>query len=300
MAILISPNFNNIVRKNREMQNDGYGLIFYGICLACEVSLHRNNTKFCSRKCANGYNKTNAKYTHSQIANMIERYTNGESTVSISKIYDTEPKTINSILRRNNILIRSNSEYSGMMFHGHQNRHDSKYDYLDREQIVILYKNDNSIDDIAKILNITFYGAYEILKRAGVKFRKGAPGEKNYFYGKRGAAAPGFKEPFLRKQTIYMAIRGCSKYSEWREGVFRRDNYTCVICGDNRGGNLNADHIVPFSVILSKNNINKLEDSFECKELWSLENGRTLCIECHKKTDTWGVKAKKLLRGLGK
>lgn len=29
-----------------------------------------------------------------------------------------------------------------------------------------------------------------------------------------------------------------------------------------------------------------------CEELWDLNNGRTLCIDCHKKTETWGGKTK--------
>lgn len=30
-----------------------------------------------------------------------------------------------------------------------------------------------------------------------------------------------------------------------------------------------------------------------CKELWDIANGRTLCRDCHKKTDTWGTNLKK-------
>lgn len=54
----------------------------------------------------------------------------------------------------------------------------------------------------------------------------------------------------------------------WREAVFARDNWTCQECG-KRGGTLNAHHLVEFS----KN-----------KELrTSIENGKTLCVSCHRK-----------------
>lgn len=63
----------------------------------------------------------------------------------------------------------------------------------------------------------------------------------------------------------------------WRKAVFERDNYTCQICGI-LGTELNADHIKPYH---------------QFPELRSdINNGRTLCINCHRKTDTYGRKKK--------
>ena len=78
---------------------------------------------------------------------------------------------------------------------------------------------------------------------------------------------------------IHNTIRRSLEYRLWRTAVFERDKYTCIWCGDDRGGNLNADHIKPFA---------------HYPELrFAIDNGRTLCVECHKKTDTWGSKSKK-------
>ena len=77
---------------------------------------------------------------------------------------------------------------------------------------------------------------------------------------------------------INLIIRTSSKYKEWRKEVFKRDNYTCVECSYT-GRNLNADHIKPFAYFP--------ELRFE------LSNGRTLCVDCHKKTDTYLSKARK-------
>jgi len=70
-------------------------------------------------------------------------------------------------------------------------------------------------------------------------------------------------------------IRESLKYRTWRKAVYERDNYACVWCGNK--GYLNADHIKPF----------KLYPELR----FNLNNGRTLCIDCHKKTDTYGGRA---------
>lgn len=89
-----------------------------------------------------------------------------------------------------------------------------------------------------------------------------APRGENH-YNWRGGVTP-----------VNLSIRASLEYKLWREAVFKRDHYTCVWCGDNKGGNLNADHIKPFALF---------------PELrFAIDNGRTLCVPCHQKTDTFG------------
>ena len=92
---------------------------------------------------------------------------------------------------------------------------------------------------------------------------------------------------------LYRAIRECYKYNDWRSSVFSRDNYTCQHCGKKRG-EIHADHIKPFSFLSKKEKIKTLDEALSCYELWDTKNGRTLCINCHKKTDTWGFRKYKL------
>lgn len=64
------------------------------------------------------------------------------------------------------------------------------------------------------------------------------------------------------------------QYREWRTAVFVRDDYTCRFC-HKKGGTLNADHIQPFSLF---------------PELrFDINNGRTLCVPCHRATPTFGI-----------
>lgn len=83
--------------------------------------------------------------------------------------------------------------------------------------------------------------------------------------------------------AVHLLVRKSINYCKWRKEVFQRDNYTCQHC-NARGGRLEAHHIKLFSKILKENNIITYEDAMNCEELCNLDNGQTLCIECHNDT----------------
>ena len=114
--------------------------------------------------------------------------------------------------------------------------------------------------------------------RKGMKFSKehlknmslARKGDKNWNW--KGGITP-----------INNAIRNSLEYKLWRKAVYERDNLTCVWCGKKGGWNkntrerivINADHIKPFALF---------------PELrFAIDNGRTLCVNCHKTTSTYGV-----------
>ncbi len=82
-------------------------------------------------------------------------------------------------------------------------------------------------------------------------------------------------------KSLYNQIRDSKEYTLWRLAVFTRDNFTCQECGDKTGSNLNAHHLKEFSKILEENNITTIEQALVCKELWDIDNGITLCEDCH-------------------
>ena len=81
---------------------------------------------------------------------------------------------------------------------------------------------------------------------------------------------------------FHQSIRTNYIYRQWRDDIFTRDNFTCNICG-GRGCYLHAHHIKSFSSIMRYYEITTLEEALECSELWNINNGITLCKECHKK-----------------
>jgi len=107
-------------------------------------------------------------------------------------------------------------------------------------------------------------------------------GENNAFYGKkhtmetqerlsayRGELKGNWKggiTPIRKKE------RSTFEYQNWRKAVKERDEYKCLRCGSE--DNLEADHIKSFA--------------YHPELRFDIENGRTLCRDCHKKTDSYG------------
>lgn len=74
--------------------------------------------------------------------------------------------------------------------------------------------------------------------------------------------------------VITRGIRRSNEYVIWRKAVMERDNKTCIWCGVTE--NLHVDHIKRF---------------IDYPELrFAIDNGRVLCFDCHKTTDTYGKK----------
>lgn len=105
------------------------------------------------------------------------------------------------------------------------------------------------------------------------KSQKGKPRPQTA--GNKNAAWKGGISPLVK------IIRASLPYEKWRGLVFKRDNYKCIKCGDDKGGNLIAHHIDTFSNIFEKNHINDINQAYDCKEFWDVGNGSTLCDLCH-------------------
>lgn len=78
-------------------------------------------------------------------------------------------------------------------------------------------------------------------------------------------------------------IRTSNEYYEWRNSIYKRDYFTCQLCGDNTGHNLNVHHIIELNKIIKNNNIKFIGEALKCNILWNINNGITLCKKCHQK-----------------
>ncbi len=100
------------------------------------------------------------------------------------------------------------------------------------------------------------------------KISKANAGAKNSFW--KGGVS-------LKNKTERQLAMHLLPYKVWREAVFARDNYTCVCC-NKRGVELNADHIMSWAEYPALR--------------YGVSNGRTLCVGCHRRTDSYGNRNK--------
>lgn len=106
-------------------------------------------------------------------------------------------------------------------------------------------------------------------KAIGLSLKGKYTGENNWNW-------KGGLSTWLWQDGLYKSI----EYGNWRISVFKRDNFTCREC-NVKGKRLHAHHIAPKSLYPEL--------------MFSLDNGITLCEECHRKTETYGVNKKYMI-----
>lgn len=139
--------------------------------------------------------------------------------------------------------------------------------------------------EIRKGIKIGLKKAHE---KAPERMRKRMVGYKNPAW--RGSGNPNYgknarrneKHPMWVKDRSKLKSRPLSEGREWRIKVFIRDNYTCQECGARNGNgkriDLQAHHIKPYAIFP--------------KLRFDINNGITLCLDCHKQTETYALNSK--------
>lgn len=80
------------------------------------------------------------------------------------------------------------------------------------------------------------------------------------------------------------------QYKLWKEKIKERDK-KCKLCGLTEAQQivkkisivgLEAHHIIPITLLIDYHHITNKKKAKECKLLWDISNGITLCDECHR------------------
>jgi len=153
-------------------------------------------------------------------------------------------------------------------------------------------KSESHINNMKKPKSTECINNMKLAKNIG-RFKKG---NKSYWKGKKISLKHRKKLSISHKgkniknkdysgkyMTLSKLIRSMPEYRQWRSNCFTRDNWTCQTC-NKRGGYLEIHHIKSIKKIILGNNIKGTLSARNCKELWDINNGVTLCKYCHSLT----------------
>ena len=173
---------------------------------------------------------------------------------AIGKFFGCSAKPIYDRLKEAGVKIRHHNDTK----RGRESPHKIK---LDENLVVAMYlEKYASGQTVADHFGVSRQVIDRILQEEGVP--KKPIGESRNMWGEN---SPNWKSHITPEERAQR--RDIAKQKRWSQDVYKRDNYTCQKCGDNKGGNLNAHHIVPHSADRSK--------------AWDVDNGITLCKPCH-------------------
>lgn len=147
-----------------------------------------------------------------------------------------------------------------------------------------LGKKPSNLEELIKLSKETH--SHRLKKLGKIPWNKGKKGVQAYTeeWRKNNSDAHKGLKSYLWKGGITpltKQIRACFEYRQWKSDCFRRDDYTCQLCGD-KGGWKEVDHYPKtFSSIFHDNDIKTIDDAVKCVEFWDINNGRTLCNGCH-------------------
>lgn len=247
---------------------------------------------------------------------LIEEYLNRKKTAKLISLENNIAKaTVLSYLRKYNISIRKSNEA--------RNPNIKK---ITKEYLLEEYVNKKkTLREISEKLEVSAHCISNFLKTHDIKVRSskesseirgtrpkgkkhnfygkinplsnywGKKGKENHMFGKSGCLSPTWSGG---KTSLQKNVRDSFKNKEWKSKILKRDNFKCTLCSNKK--DLQIDHIKPFAVIILENKIRSFDQAMNCSELFDINNGRVLCKECHKKTETYLKGTSKIIRDLTK
>ncbi len=186
---------------------------------------------------------------------ICDAYISGLSSTQVAQRFGVNQRTVLNVLRRNGVRPRERTVANSLLF-----------------KDAAFYAN-----HVAKRQN----------KPSGAAGKRWRVGHRVFKPSLREEKNPQWKGG---KTPLIIRIRTCPEYATWRADVLSRDQYRCVDCGRTAvdGASITTDHIVGLADLLVRFSILDWQSALDCDAIWDRANGRTLCLECHRKTPTWG------------
>lgn len=93
----------------------------------------------------------------------------------------------------------------------------------------------------------------------------------------------------LSVSALIIQLRKTDTYFEWKKAVHIRDRFTCQKCGRRNGRKpiIEAHHLIEFSDLVRRSGVTSVAEGVEHLSLWDINNGQTLCHDCHKGTPSY-------------
>lgn len=201
----------------------------------------------------------------------------------IGNLYNCSRKPINRLIKEFNLKTRTKLEATRI-------RQPRKLDSITKKQLYNLYVVEKLTGtEIADMYNCSYPIVYNQLRKYNIPIRDSKECIKDIKrYGKNN---PNYKDG---SSSFLSILRGSNIYKNWRITIFKRDNYTCQKCNKVSIGNIEAHHKYPMCLLLSdflkkydifsqfKEKEILLRLATKYKPFWDLNNGQTLCEDCHK------------------
>jgi hypothetical protein len=200
----------------------------------------------------------------------IQDYLSGISTIDLAKLRNVSSTTIQRALTRQGISLRSHAESI------RKSKKIGRPKFTVPQEGIDRYLQGVSSVTLGKEYGVTAATIRTSLKKQGIKVRTYEEAHKAGLLSKcqsayhQGVSVEDWKG--YKVNDTQRQLRSV-EWKQWRTAVYERDNYTCRICGDSRGGNLEPHHIY--------------QRAKYPERIFDVDNGITLCTPCH-----WAIRRK--------
>ena len=214
---------------------------------------------------------------------IIELYLQGFSSTEIGKKINRGYRTVQRVLHRRSIIVRSLSESQFIKINKKINPLLNNKEWLEKQHLVL----NKTCKDIGEELNVSAGTVRRHMKSLGIHTKTNSESKIGLMCGEKHPNWKGGVSELNQLLREYFQINIASKAA-------KRDNYTCQLCGKTHTV-LHIHHIIPFASIVNniiinhpELNVDNIEDKQKLYDIITqdklfndLDNLITCCKECH-------------------